>query len=58
MVSNTNTLEFVPGKLPGNQYAFKNCLFLHPSDYQVYLEANGNREPVYVKAKTLVMRCE
>jgi len=44
--------------LPGNQYAFKNCLFLNPEDYQFFLQSNGNRKPVFVKAKGLVMRLE
>ena len=48
----------MPGKLPGNTYAFKNCLFLNPADYQGYFEANGGRFPVYVKAKSMVLRLE
>ena len=27
-------------------------------DYQFYLSANGDRKPVYVRAKTLIMRLE
>ena len=26
-------LEFLPGKLPGNQYAFKNMLYVNPQDF-------------------------
>ena len=38
MVSRSDTIEFAPGKLPGNEYAFKNYLFLNPQDYQVFLQ--------------------
>lgn len=58
MVTRSDNNEFLPGKLPGNQYAFQNCLFLNPADYSVYLQQNGSRKPVYVKVKTLVLRLE
>ena len=58
MVNSIDTLEFAPGKLPGNQYAFKNCMFLNPMDYNFYLEKNHNREPIYVKAKGMILRLE
>ena len=36
-------LEFLPGKLPGNLYAFKNMLYVNPQDFEYFLQANGNR---------------
>ena len=53
-----DTSEFAPGKLPGNQYAFMNSMFLHPQDYNNFLRQNNNRKPVYVKAKGMVLRLE
>jgi hypothetical protein len=26
----------IPGKLPGNEFAFKNAIFVHPVDYQKF----------------------
>jgi vesicle-fusing ATPase len=48
--------EFTPGKLPSNDYAFKNMLFVHPQDFKEFLAQNGNREPVYVEVKNHVLR--
>jgi len=31
---------------------------LNPQDYNIFLQQNGNRKPVYVKAKALIMRLE
>ena len=31
---------------------------MNPVDYQGFLQQNGSRKPVYVKAKTLVLRLE
>lgn len=33
-------------------------MYLNPADYQIYLEANGGRAPVYVKAKAMILRLE
>ena len=48
--------EFSPGKLPSNDYAFKNLLFVHPSAYKGFFAQNGNREPIYVEVKNFVLR--
>jgi len=29
--------EYTPGKLPSNEYAFKNALFVSPEDYKGFL---------------------
>jgi len=50
------SLEFKPGKLPSNDYAFKNMLFVHPQDYNTFFEQNGRRDPVYVEVKNHVLR--
>jgi len=35
-----------------------NSMFLHPQDYNNFLRQNNNRQPVYVKAKGMVLRLE
>jgi len=50
--------EFLPGKLPSNEYAFKNNLFVHPSAYKGFFAQNGNREPIYVEVKNFVLLLE
>ena len=35
------TNVYTPGKLPGNEYAYKNAIFLHPEDYQRYAKSKG-----------------
>lgn len=54
MVSLSN--EFTPGKLPSNDYAFKNMLFVHPDAFKNFFSQNGNREPVFVEVKNFVLR--
>ena len=56
--ANLRPNEFIPGKLPGNDYAFKNCLFLSTKDYGALLDTAGGRQPLFVKAKGLVLRVE
>ena len=56
--ANLRPNEFVPGKLPGNDYAFKNCLFLANKDYSAMLNTAGGGKPLFVKAKGLIMRVE
>lgn len=59
MVQASNDLnEFIPGKLPGNDFAFMNSLFLHPRDFQYFKQQNDGQEPVFVKAKNFVMELE
>lgn len=48
--------EFLPGKLPSNDYAFKNMLFVHPSAFKVFQQQNGNRTPIFVEVKNFVLR--
>ena len=33
-------------------------MYLNPQDYYVFLEQNGGRSPVYVKAKTFILKLE
>ena len=47
---------FVPGKLPNNSLALKNMLYLTPESFKMFFEENGQRQPVFVKAKNMVMR--
>lgn len=54
----SHIIDFLPGKLPSNEYAFKNMLFMNPEDFQYYLQHNGNRKPVFVKVKTMILRLE
>ena len=47
-------VEFNPGKLPSNEYAFKNTIYIGQNDYRMFVEEIG-KEPVYVKVKNFVM---
>ena len=49
-----NMVEFSPGKLPSNDYAFTNKIYVSQSDYKAFVVANG-KEPVYVKIKNFVI---
>lgn len=41
-----------PGKLPGNEYAFKNALFLNPADYAKFSKSSRT---CYVQVKQFVL---
>ena len=54
----TTMVQFTPGKLPSNEYAFKNCIYVNPQDYAAFVAQNGNRQPVYVKVKHFVLKLD
>ena len=56
--ANLRPNEFVPGKLPGNSYAFKNNIYLSPQDYNEMLQMAGGRKPLFGRIKGLVLRIE
>ena len=33
-------------------------MYLNPQDYQVFLNQNDRQEPIYVKAKTMILKLE
>jgi len=43
---------FKPGKLPSNEFAYKNAVFLNPSDYQKF--SNSNRT-CFVQIKQFIL---
>ena len=58
MVENSTPIslqQFEPGKLPGNQYAFTNMIYVSQQAYGQFVEESG-KEPVYVKVKNFVLR--
>jgi len=46
---------FKPGKLPGNEYAFKNAIFINDQQYMNFKQASGNREPIYIDMNGFVL---
>ena len=42
--------------MPNNSLAFKNLLYLNPEDFNYFFKLNGDRQPVYVKCKKMVLR--
>ena len=52
-----NMVEFNPGKLPSNEYAFKNTIYVGQNDYRMFVEEAG-KEPVYVRVKNFVMKLD
>ena len=34
------SLNLIPGKLPGNEFAFKNAIFVNPADYGKYSKSS------------------
>jgi len=40
---------YTPGKLPGNDYAYQNAIFLHPEDFQRYQRSKTGKNFVQVK---------
>ena len=51
-------MKFAPGKIPSNEYAFYNNLYLNTVDYNKFLQQNGNRQPVFGKMKGFVLKLE
>ena len=53
-------LELKPGKLPSNDYAFYNILYLSPREYAALRQASGLQahQSCYVKAKSMVLKVD
>jgi hypothetical protein len=47
-----NNVAFTPGKLPDNEYAFKNAIFINPLDYKNYARSSKKN---FVNVKNFIL---
>ena len=55
--TSVSSIQFKPGKLPSNDFAFKNTIYVSPSDFKAFQAENGKDE-VFVKIKNFVMKLD